>query len=509
MANCVHNQVESFKRRYFKDTPVVQNTNLNYGLILRIVERLTTDVKKFYKPEFNFHKYVASKPGSARRRFLKAVEQLRTGTRALDRVSRISAFVKNERYFAQGKAPRLIMGRDPRFNVYYARFIARFEDAFFQLPQVANACDYQSCGDKFSKLYRKSSRMFENDMSAYESSQRWLYLALEFLVYAWVCPEDEVEDLKLLFATKLVKSGRTEAGLKFYFEICRGSADLDTGCGNGVGNYIATAYFKIVNFCPLAGNCRVDGGCCGCLDFVVKGDDSYGTVPERHTANLINTYAWFGLDAKLIYRPDGRLTEFCSGHFIRTSDGFTYVQKLRKLITSVSTLINPDFLRRGQAAHYYRSLGDMYAVLYKGVPVYSEIAEFLQTSSSRLRINVNMVQGSYGAYQAFSNTRSVQKIGVCPETLLDISMVNEMSLPELECLATHFRTHKLKLPPEYQRRCNLKGVRANATIEIPHDIHMGFDRKLNDKRAVTFKRELDYLLKFPSRALPQIAKRSQ
>jgi hypothetical protein len=493
--------------RYLKQTPEIQAPNLNQHLVHRIVVHLANKMKEHYKPEFSFHKYVASKPGASRRRFLKAYNQLLTGTRSLDRISKITAFVKNERYFEAGKSPRLIMGRDPRFNILYARFVARLEEAFFSLPQICNACDYRQSGEKFSKILREDSYMFENDMSKYESTQRHYLLALEFLVYALVTPLEEIEDLKLLFAVKMIKAGHTQEGLKFFFLHCRGSGDMDTGLGNGVINYITTMYFKIVNFCPHKAECRMDGSCCHFDEFAAKGDDSYGNMPR--TENVVNTYAYFGLDAKLIIRRDPRLTEFCSGHFVRLKNGtYHYVQKLRKLITSLSTVINPDFVERGWCAHYYRSLGDMYSVLYGEMPIYCDIAKFLQTASGKLRVNKHLVGESYGASTAyFAQQHSVEKIDVSPQTMLDISMVNDMSIPELEALHTFYTTARIDLPSEQQRRCNVKSKKADNMPQLDDNVVKQFDRDVN-KDSRGWVKSFGNLLRDPLRTLSQLAANS-
>lgn len=504
MANCIHNHVESMAKRYLKATPEPQPDKINYHLLWRIIQHLVSEVKQHYKPEFSFHKYVSTKPGGSRRRFLKAYNQLLNGDGDIMRASKISAFIKNERYFEEGKAPRMIMGRDPRFNIHYARFIARFEDAFYQLPQMANTCDFWQCGEKFAKIYSRTRRIGENDMSKYESSQRWLYMAIEFLVYALTCPEDEVQNLTTLFAVKMVKAGHTSEGLKFYFEHCRGSGDLDTGCGNGVGNYVCTMYLKIMNFCPHGPECCMNNVCCDFDGFVAKGDDSYFGIPENHTGPLVDTYAHFGLDAKLIVRDDGLQTEFCSGHFVRLSNGrFLYVQKLRKLINSVSTLINPDTIKNGWASHYYRSLGDMYSVLYGELPVYGELAKFLQTANEKLRININLVQESYGANQAYSlKPRSVQRIDVCPETMLDMASANDFTFAELESLKRFFSTTRLEFPPHMRKRCNLRN-RADARFELMEDIQHKFDVNIKDKTVKGFKRQLKQLLRNPLQGLSQ------
>lgn len=507
MSNCYHNQFDSFTNRYLKKTPILVPRNLNYGLILRIVKHLVSQVKQFYKPEFSFNKYVQSKPGGSRRRFLRAYSQLLKGTNELPKISKITAFVKNERYFDESKSPRMIMGRDPRFNILYARFIARIEDAFFQLEQVANACDFHKCGQKFKNLIGKSKSMFENDMSKYEASQREFALAIEFLVYAETVGESEIDDLATLFAVKMVKSGHTGEGLKFYFLHCRGSGDMDTGLGNGVLNYITTMYFKIINFCPLNTDCHMDQKCCQFDAFVLKGDDSYGTVPEGVDFNMVkNTYEWFGFEAKLIHRPDGRLTEFCSGNFIRVAGGdYYYVQNLRKLVTSLTTCLNPDVIREGWVAHYYRSLGDMYAVLYKNIPFYEDIAGFLQTASSKLRINVNLVQESYGHAMAFSHfNRNVETIDARSETILDISDCSGLTFPELDALRTYFTSSKICLPPQYNRRCNIRATK-RAWVDLDEDIVYNINKSSLTKEMKGFRKTLLRCLREPLETLGQLA----
>lgn len=294
---------------------------------------------------------------------------------------------------------------------------------------------------------------------------------MEYLVYQKVLQacgcSSEVNDLLTVFAAKCIKPVVSGEGLKASFHWCRGSGDLDTSLGNGILNYITTMYFMCHNFCST--QCKLSSCSCGFYDkFVLKGDDSYGCAPKK---NLVNTYEWFGLEAKLIYRPDARRTEFCSGHFVRAADGkWTYVQKLRKLLTSLSTVINPDIIKNGWVGHYLKSLGLMYKVLYSGIPVYEDLADMLLTADSDHGLNINLIQGtSYGAWEAFK-TGNASKVGSCAETLLDISEHNDMSLAELDALRRTFRSTKILLPEHMRRRCNWKTKITHESFVDPGDV---------------------------------------
>lgn len=498
MSNCVHNQLESLGNRYLKVTPAPQHDYLNFPLLDRIVDHLAKQISEFFCPDFNFQQYVKKKPGAVRRRFLKAYKQMCDGQRNLSANSEIAAFVKNERYYDEGKSPRMIMGRDPKFNIVYCRFISRLEDAFFQLPQVANACDYVKCGRKFEDLLKYSASMFENDMSKFEATQRECLLALEFMVYQRVfqaCGRgDEIDDLLTVFAAKCIKPVVTGPGVRATFDFCRGSGDMDTSLGNGIINYITTMYFMVHNFCGV--DCKLAQ--CGCYfdKFVLKGDDSYGCCPR---ASLVNTYAWFGLDAKLIFRSDARHVEFCSGHFVRTADGhWTYVQKLRKLITSVSTCINPDIIRNGWVGHYLKSLGLMYKKLYGGVPIYEDFADMLLTADDKHGMNTVLVEGvSYGAWEAFSNSGNTEKVDSCPETLLDIAEHNDMPLAQLNALKVCFNNTRLQLPQHLLRRCNVKAKMDESLVDPGQTISTWVNRLELCKKAREIRKTLKRLMHCP------------
>jgi len=479
----------SFSNRYLKETPSPKH--LDRDLLDRIIKSLVNDIKLNLNSQADFEPlpFILSKKGPLRSRYLNAHNKnVRRGV-PLREISDIGAFVKNERYFEE-KSPRMIMGRNPRFNMLYARFIEPVERAFFKLEQVANACDYYKCGQKFTNLV--GQWFFENDMSKFEASQRWETLRLEYLVYSLLFPSDK-QDLDVLFAAKMLKHGRTTAGVKFMFDYCRGSGDMDTGLGNGILNYIATTYFQAVNFCPRRERCRLGVCCEGCVTgkFVIKGDDSYGCMPVN--AAYINTYEYFGFDAKLIIKKMPHEVEFCSGHFVRQADGtYYYVQKLRKLLTSIETVINDDITTKGHAAHYYRSLGLMYKKLYAGIPVYEDLADYLMTACKH-GLNLNLTRDtSYGLTEAFEHFE--RQANVSDQTLVDISLVNDMSFAELDALCRSFRMQTLVLPDTQYRKCNTKARATKdqlATFEVEYwSVYSSMDQATLHSRQKKFLTKL-------------------
>lgn len=399
------------------------------------------------------------KTGKLRRRYVDAAQAINRDGFKFGRDDDIAAFVKLERYFKESKAPRMIMGRNPKFGIFYSRFIERVEKLFFSLEQVANACDYKSCGEKFAKLV--GQWFMGNDMESFEGSQRPDVLAWEYFVYYHMCEDqNEIDFLNKCFAAKLEKKGHTGSGVSFSFLFCRGSGDQDTSLGNGIINYVATQYFLIKNYCP---DCRFElcsNPQCKTFKFVVKGDDSYSSIPRKE--EYINTYEHFGLKAKIEIWKRPEDVEFCSGRFFEYQPGkFYFVQSLQKLVTSLTTVINEDVLKNGWVAHYYKSLGLMYRKLYKGVPIYSDLAEWLCRSSDR-GLNINLI-GSYNLLKAFENCDVGEGIVASDDSLINLAAIHKWDLAELDALKRFFLGSKLSFPPELNKRCNLRTAR----MDIP------------------------------------------
>lgn len=456
MSNCCHNVYESLHKRYLKETP--DYGGLDMALVHRIIDDLAMRLKPLMLP-FDINAFINKKKGKLRKRYMRAYGDLIKDGFDVKRDSNIAAFVKLERYFELGKSPRMIMGRNPKFNLLYAHIIEPIEAAFFSLPQVANACDYVSCGEKFEKLL--GDHFMENDMSKYEASQGLDVLKLEHLLYSKITDHGDLLDI--LFAIKTLKRGHTQSGIKFEFELCRGSGDMDTSLGNGVLNYIATQYFQIKNFCP---DCPITGCSvpnCKTNAFVVKGDDSYSSVPRFCKYN--NYYKNFGFDAKILIRTCPEDVEFCSGHFVEYQPSkYIYVQKLQKMLTSLTTVVNQDVLRHGWVAHYYKTLGLMYKKLYKGLPIYDDVAEFL-LRTSEYGVNINLMN-SYNLVTNFSYVNDSALDVDYDLAMSSVALVNKMTIPELAALKDWLKFTTLKFPQQLSKRCNIKSAKCDAPVEL-------------------------------------------
>lgn len=439
--------MDSLNRRYLKDTPPI--TQLDRKLVHRILGELIDEIKPRIIP-FDLNKFLLGKVGRLRRRYIKAYNDVIANGFDLLHHSKIAAFVKKERYYKQGKAARMIMGRDPKFNLFYAMVIEPVEKAFFELPQVANACDFHKCGEKFSEML--AEWVLENDMASYEASQREELLGYDYRVYAEcsneLClPRKMVTDL---FAAKCLKYGSTSVGVVFKFLFCRGSGDMDTSAGNGLLNYTSTRYNQILNFSPKCAVIKCVDDKCYCRSFVLKGDDSYMKIPIN--SNPKDYYKNFGFEAKLIIRKSPYEVEFCSGKFIETTPGkFFFAQDLQKLIRSLTTCINDDVVRNGWVAHYYKSLGMMYKKLYKGLPIYDDIANFLLRTCD-YGLNMELVN-YYSILENFKNCSTTELEFDESLVYLSVSEANSLSIAEVGYIVNWFRSNTLVLPPSMTKRC--------------------------------------------------------
>lgn len=442
--------------------------------------------------------FINDAPGKNKRRYRSALDQILAKGFTPLKHSRMSVFVKRESFYKEGKAPRLIMGRDPRFALFYNTVIEPFDKPFFNLPQCTYNDNYDSLGHKFGELV--GQWFCENDFSQCESSIQpfWLDLQLRCMNKVLTAIKQQA-NLKMAWAMKIVKDGQWREYITFKFQECTGSGDRDTSSLNGFVNWVSSRYFLIKNIEP---NCKVSSDCAGCSTdkFLLKGDDNVMRWP-RGVTEFKNTYTLFGLDAKLIIRKTPEEVEFCSGHFIETTPGnYLYVQKLVKLIDSLQRCLNSDALKRGWVAQYYKSLGLMYKVLYRDIPVYSEIAEFLLNTNFDGGINANLIN-SWNLTNSFKQSDGcVRRVdqSLCE---LSVAMANGLSIPEVERIKDWFSTNALHFPASMTKRCNLRACKTTPKVtEVEQEIFNScfanaWDTLTKDKRFAKIKQRYNRVLK--------------
>jgi len=432
MTNCQHNEMNSFHQRYLKETP--EMAKLDWSLIDRIINNLANELRPHFNGPIGIEEFLGDKKGRMGSRYTKAYNDVYNHRRTLKDISGMSAFIKLEKYNDPTKSPRFIMGRDPRFNLLYGLFTTPLEHAFTKLPQVAKGKNFKERGEAFQRLV--GEWYLENDFSKFEGSQRYPVLCMELLLMKKLLNKADFEVYSALWSEKLVKKGYTSNNIKFRFEQCRGSGDMDTGLGNTTLNYIAMKYFLIKN--------GIDENL-----FLVDGDDGVAKVP-RLMREFKNTFLDFGFDAKLVIREDYHDVEFCSSKFIQIQPGVYYqVQNLMKLLSNIQYLLDPRFVPA--AAEYFASLGFMYQVVYRGIPLFHQLGNFLRGAvPEKFYVKPDSVEHNYGIKEAFKHSKNLMFEVDHKLAYLEVMLAFGLSPVEMERIA-HLLSAKLHVPPQHTK----------------------------------------------------------
>jgi len=422
--NCLGNEEVALRNRFLKKTP---DMSLNTDVLEQCYTELMHELKKTKIERMSVEDFLEGKKGKLGLRYQKAAQQLLDDGLDLVKDTKVSPFIKNEKYFEK-KPPRLVYSRDFKFNVMYALYILPIEHAFTKLPQAAKGKNFMERGEAFARITGKW--FAENDMSKFESTQRpELFHAIQKRMFKELYGGDDL--IMQLFDAKMWKTGRTQKGMKWSAYGMMASGDMETGCFNSIFNWIACRYFEIMNGY-------------GKQMFIVDGDDSVIQIPKG--ADPKNTFGDFGFDAKLFVKKDYHDVEFCSSKFIQIRPGVYYqVQNLEKLFNSIPYMINGQF--NNSLADYYSSLGYMYRQLYCNIPVYSELARFLRTASNRY-VNTKMLETiHYGAFQAFKKAERFFADPVL--TMTELTMCFPYTIQELNCVINWLNNSKLDFPEEF------------------------------------------------------------
>jgi len=436
MRNCIHNEDIGLHNRYLKETP---NDTYDANIFNQCLDELVTELKKHWVAPLSLAESMSDKKGKLRKRYDDAARSVLEYGFNAKRDSTITAFVKNEIY-NELKPPRMIMGRNPKFNLLYGLFTTALEHCMVKIPQFAKGKNFIERGKQFAELIF-GAWIMEGDFSKFEATQRKKLLEdVELGIWSRLLDDKQYYLIEILFYMKMLKKGHTLNGLKFEFNWCRGSGDMDTGLFNSIISWIACRYFAIVN--------GIDKD-----KFTVDGDDNLIKIPHGMTTT-INTFSLFGLDAKLILRKNYYDADFCSGKFIQYKPGeFIYVQNIRKIMNNVRVFRKTKFMHA--KGDYYYSLGYMYSIMYPNFPLFSNLANCLMrigsSSSSRRRyINtrvLNELNPNYVDYFARLDKTWADHLtqSDLQNIKLEMCMSFEMSLSEMDHYSESYDKFTLKL----------------------------------------------------------------
>jgi len=432
MSNCCHNEFVGLRNRYLKD---MQN-GLSYDrkLVKRIVFDLATEFKKHFEGRQEVKDFFDDRNGAMKQRYFQAIDKIDQTNFRLYKHNKCSAFVKNELY-DEIKPPRMIINRDPRFNLLYSCFTIPLEHAMMKIEQFSKGKNYIERGKQFEDLVY-GSWILEGDCSKFEASQRLqLLVDVELQLWKFLLDDNDYRDVEKLFWAKMCKCGFTANGCRFSFYSMRGSGDMDTGLFNSILMFVACRYFEIIN--------RTYD-----YKFIVDGDDNLLKLPIG-MENYVNTFAHFGFDAKLHVRKDYHDAEYCSGKFLQINRGgdFMYFQSVKRIMNNMA------IFRKNKFKHckdtYYHSLGYMYKQVYGNIPLYSDFADYLMRGS-KTKMSMNLLGQINPIYPSLithgKNTLNFDD-SILPEIMISFDITTG-EIAELK----QFCSGTLNLSPNERRR---------------------------------------------------------
>lgn len=464
MSPCVHNDMIGLSNRYLKsdDNTVTFDQKLVDKIVQELVDEITS--KHHYRP-YTLKEFLDTRYGGARKRYHRAIMEILLHGYDPIKHSRILAFIKNEKYWEK-KPPRMILGRDPKFNLTYGRFVLPLEKILSKIDGFCLGKDFFQCGEFMEKYSDHIPLM--NDFSKFESTQQEECIGaqdfdgeklpgieLNFWERMSDCmTEEEFAEILTIFDIKMVKDGSTPTGVRFVFIGLRGSGDVDTTFGNSLLNYVACKYFLIVNKIKHK--------------FMVKGDDSLIAIePELFLTKpeFINTFKHFGFDSKLTWGTCMQEAEFCSAKFVQYSPGkWMLCPDLRKLINSVGYLINKDFYHC--IGHYYYSLGFMYKCVFPGLPFFRELSTFLMgiTNNPKIRVDIDLLKHLNPHYVEIMKLRPAAPVVNEITFYTSVLLAFGLQRVELEVVYSYFRNTTVDVTG-HDKRFNKKG----SAVVFPHE----------------------------------------
>jgi len=168
--SCLGNEYAALHNRYLKDTPQMHIDVDTFELVYQELKTLL--LKDGPIKPISIEDFLMTKKGALGNRYLQAAQETFVAGFNFKRDSKVSPFIKNEKYFDATKPPRLVYSRDPKFNILFAKYLLPIEHSLVKnVPQVAKGKNLWERGAMFQELVY-GEWYAENDMSKFEASQR-------------------------------------------------------------------------------------------------------------------------------------------------------------------------------------------------------------------------------------------------------------------------------------------------------------------------------------------------
>lgn len=281
---CHHNLAEGLRLRTMRAfEPATASGLRHFGVVMRLLRRVSF-ARIGHLQVASVQSVVESyKVARLRVRYEAAALSLQQDGPATPKDARVKAFVKGEKLLRyKVNKPRVIMGRDPRYNLELATYLKPLEHVLYPALRgfgskfltrtrlVGKGLNgYERAALIRKKLYSRPGLVaVEIDGVSFESHFCKSVLQSEHSFYVSFYQGDAAKRLAQLLSWQLEFNGRGEAGLKFTAEGVRASGDFNTGLGNTL--VMLSLVYMVAQRCP------------GKFDVLADGDNALLFIPECH-----------------------------------------------------------------------------------------------------------------------------------------------------------------------------------------------------------------------------------
>lgn len=317
---CHHNEIASVIGRLNLSMPLKEDSaevlRLT-GIAQEMVETLTAVMEPW-----TIQRYLDERRGrvsEARVRMLESAGESLLDFPITELDAKISVFVKKE-MLLKPSIPRVIMPTSDRYLVELGRYISALEEGISQSKWFAGrttkGMTYAEMGAIFNKLVKELADpvCYCIDFSKYDAHVSVELMKIEHDIYLKMLPDDH---LRYLLSLQLNMRGRSAFAL---FSRTGGRA---SGCPNTtIGNTI----INILVHEDLSRQYTNKS-----VRYLCMGDDAIVLAERFVSIWPSNAYEAYGLKGKM-EQKEIELAEYCSGHFMKTESGYTFVRELNRML---------------------------------------------------------------------------------------------------------------------------------------------------------------------------------